>query len=128
MKNHVRRWWKEHDNPEYCHQNLLLEKSEWSNASNKFDSIVRGTMERMHELARVKGHPISEYYSVTSPLLGWSFYLVYSSKCNINCYRIKIFRIKKSWKIQKMRLRFFAKINILRFAKNWLFLIFNSHH
>ena len=51
MKNFVRRWWKEHSNPEFCH------------------SIVAGTMRRMHQMAKRKGLPVCSYYKVSWALL-----------------------------------------------------------
>ena len=46
MKNHVRRWWAAHDTPEFGH------------------SIIAGTMRRMHELAKRKGFPVCDHYTV----------------------------------------------------------------
>ena len=48
MKNFLRKWWVEHNNEEYCR------------------SIIRGTMNRMRQLAHAKGHPISDYYRVVT--------------------------------------------------------------
>ena len=50
MKRFVRRWWVEHDTPEFGH------------------SIVAGTMRRMHKVAKRKGMPICDYYTV-----GWVY-------------------------------------------------------
>ena len=46
MKNWVRKWWREHDTPEFGH------------------SIIAGTMRRMHKLAKLKGMPVCDYYQV----------------------------------------------------------------
>ena len=46
MKNFVRRWWKEHDTPEFGR------------------SIIAGTMRRMHTVAKRGGMPICDYYTV----------------------------------------------------------------
>ena len=46
MKRFVRRWWAEHDTPEFGH------------------SIISGTMHRMHQVAKRNGMPICDYYTV----------------------------------------------------------------
>ena len=50
MKRFVRRWWVEHDTPEFGH------------------SIIAGTMHRMHKVAKRDGMPICDYYTV-----GWIY-------------------------------------------------------
>ena len=47
MKKFVRRWWAEHDTPEFGH------------------SIVAGTMRRMQECAKLNGLPVCDYYTVS---------------------------------------------------------------
>ena len=46
MTRFVRRWWVEHDTPEFGH------------------SIISGTMHRMHEVAKRNGMPVCDYYKV----------------------------------------------------------------
>ena len=47
MKKFVRRWWAEHDTPEFGH------------------SIVAGTMRRMQKCANLNGLPVCDYYTVS---------------------------------------------------------------
>ena len=46
IKRFVRRWWVEHDNPEFGHR------------------IISGIMHRMHEVAKRHGMSICDYYTV----------------------------------------------------------------
>ena len=46
MKKHVRQWWAAHDTPEFG------------------DSIIAGTMRRMHEMTKRKRFPVCDYYTV----------------------------------------------------------------
>ena len=48
MKRWMRKWWREHDTEAFGH------------------SVVAGTMRRMHKLAKLKGMPVCDYYTV-----GW---------------------------------------------------------
>ena len=46
LKNHIRRWWKKHNTAEFGRK------------------ITKGTMERMHKVAQVKGQPVCDYYTI----------------------------------------------------------------
>ena len=46
LKNHIRRWWRKHNTAEFGRK------------------ITKGTMERMHKVAQVKGQPVCEYYTI----------------------------------------------------------------
>ena len=52
MKRFVRRWWVEHDTPEFGHSTC----------------ITAGTMHRVHKVAKRYGMPICDYYTV-----GWIY-------------------------------------------------------
>ena len=46
MKRWMRKLWREHDTEEFGH------------------SIIAGTMRRMHKLAKLKGMPVCDYYTI----------------------------------------------------------------